>query len=217
MPRDLEWLDNKIARETGWRKLEMTTALILVQQSQGEILKYAKRVAFVTLYAHWEGWIKQVGKLYVKFIDAQKLPTSELAPALAGAVMKAKIDLAFEAESPHPHSEVATFVRDSWSAYNPLRESIVDTEANLGTTVLAKIVHGLNLGAYFDYSLKTQMIDQQLVDRRHKIAHGEWEVPDDSTFEQVYREILTLLDEFSDAVIEAARDKAYVALLEKSA
>ncbi|OHO33222.1 hypothetical protein HMPREF2656_05350 [Corynebacterium sp. HMSC034B08] len=217
MPRDLEWLENKIARETGWRKKEMTTALILVKQSKGEILNYAKRVAFVALYAHWEGWIKHVGKLYINFIDAQKLPTSELDPAFAGAVMKSKIDSVFVAESTRPHAEIAAFVRESWSIYNPLSESIVDTEANLGTTVLGKIVHGLNLGEYYDYSLKIQMIDQQLVKRRHTIAHGEWDVPDDSLFEQVYQDILALLDDFSDAIIEAARNKAYLAPLEVSA
>ena len=69
--RNLNELEEKIDVELAWRKKELTSIKIDVDESekkgQSEQSK-AIRIGIIMLYAHWEGAIKSVAEFYLAYV-----------------------------------------------------------------------------------------------------------------------------------------------------
>lgn len=209
--RTVEALDQAIDAETAWRKQELTTALQLVQQSSGPARKANLRSGVLILYAHWEGWLKTVAQLYVRYVNTKSISYEMLSEAFLGNALKTRITAIEGATAPLMHNEFAKFIRAELTNGAALSEALVRTESNLSSNVLFDILERLGLERREQYSLRAQMIDTDLVHRRNTIAHGQYLDLTVDDFRALRANMLQLLELFTDDVRNAASTGRHLA------
>lgn len=202
--RTVEALDRAIDDEIVWRKRELTTTLQLAQQSSGADQRANLRSGVVILYAHWEGWIKTVAQLYVRYVNTKSIPYESLSEAFLGNALKTKMTAIEEASAPLIHNQFASFMRTGLSKGATLSEGLVQSESNLSSHVLFDILDRLGLEKRPLYSLRAKRIDTDLVHKRNTIAHGEHLDLSLDDFRSLRKDTLELLELFTDDVRNAA-------------
>lgn len=210
--RTLEHLEDFISDEISWRKQELTTARKLVQQTTGSVQTAHLRAGVLILYAHWEGWIKNVARLYVRYVNTSAPTFDQLSVAFLGHALKVRLSSVQESSTALTHNEFAEFLHLGLSEKARLDESLVRTNSNLSSTVLGDILTRLGLSARSEYSTRAKLIDEELVARRNAIAHGQHLDLTDADFLQLQTDIITLLELFTDEVRNAASQQKYLRL-----
>ncbi|KMK73700.1 hypothetical protein ACJ65_04050 [Kocuria rhizophila] len=200
----IEQLDEAIDTEITWRKLELSTALKLIQQTSGPSQKANLRAGVVILYAHWEGWVKAVSQLYIRYVNTRAFRYDQLSTAFLGTALKTRMGTVAEATTPIIHNNFAFFIQNELSAKAKLSEELVRTESNLSSSVFLTIIDRLGLERRDKYTMRAQLIDHDLVQRRNTIAHGEYLDLTGSDFLELRSDVLDLLELFTDEVRNAA-------------
>jgi hypothetical protein len=209
--RTVEALDHAIDAEIAWRKQELTTALKLLQQSSGPAQKASLRSGVLILYAHWEGWVKAVSQLYIRYVNTKSISYDSLSEAFLGNALKTKMTAIEEATTPAVHNKFAGFIRTELSKGAVLSEGLVRTESNLSSSVFFDIIERLGLERRDMYSLRANMIDAELVHRRNTIAHGQYLDLSFKDFKALRTDIMELLELFTDDVRNAASTGRHLA------
>lgn len=209
--RTVEALDDAISAETAWRKQELTTSLKLVQQASGPARSASIRSGVLILYAHWEGWVKRVAQLYVRYVNTKAYPYEKLSEAFLGNALKTRMTAIDESSAPLRHNEFAAFIRSGLSTRAALSENLVRTESNLSSTVFFDILDRLGLEKREEYKLRANMIDQELVHQRNTIAHGQHLELGLEDFRVLRTNTMELLELFTDDVRNAASTGAHLA------
>ena len=209
--RTVEALDQEIDSEIAWRKQELTTTLQLVHRSAGADRRANLRSGVVILYAHWEGWIKKVAQLYIRYVNTKSIPYDALSEAFLGNALKTKMTAIDEATAPLVHNEFAMFMRTGLSKGAVLSEGLVQTESNLSSSVFFAILDRLGLEKRPAYLLRANRIDTDLVLKRNTIAHGEYHDLTVDDFKGLRTDVLELLELFTDDVRNAASTGRYLA------
>lgn len=161
------------------------------------------------LYAHWEGWIKAIGELYVQYVDQQGLKHSELAAPFLGIALKKKLLEAGDASTARVHTEFAEFmIAGGLDRKASLNASAIRTESNLSSTVLLDITTRLGV-PFGPYELLSALIDERLVGARNSIAHGEYLEIDEDKYEELHKKVLQMLNQFTTDVLANAGAKRY--------
>lgn len=210
--RSVEALDDAISAEIAWRKQELTTALKLIQQSSGLTRTANIRSGVLILYAHWEGWVKGVAQLYIRYVHTKAYPYESLSEAFLGSALKTKMSEIEAASTPLIHNEFASFIRSGLTARAALSESLIRTESNLSSSIFFDILDRLGLEKRERYALRANMIDQELVHRRNTIAHGQYLELGLDDFQVLRRNTMEILELFTDDVRNAASTGAHLAL-----
>jgi hypothetical protein len=90
-------------------------------------------------------------------------------------------------------------------------ERSIETHSNLSFKNLSEILCLLGLDDK-EYSLKQQLLDQKLLQKRNLIAHGQQAEIDLDDYSDLHDEILRLLDMFRNDVENAAAREGYRAV-----
>ena len=162
------------------------------------------------LYAHWEGWVKAVAKLYLEYINRKSVPMADLNPGLLGAALKTRVDaVATATTSTNPEFAFAKFVIEGGLNRScTINESQVRTESNLTSLVLQSIISRLNLD-FQPYELRATLIDETLVGSRNRIAHGEYLEIDIDRYLELHDLVLEMLNSFTNDILNSATVGAY--------
>lgn len=207
----VEALDQAIDAEIAWRKQELSSALKLISKSSGPAQKASLRSGVLILYAHWEGWIKAVARLYVRYVNTKSLPYELLSEAFLGTALKTKMTALEGATTPIIHNQFAAFIQTELSTGAALSEQLVRSESNLSSSVFFDILERLGLELRPQFSLRANMIDSDLVARRNSIAHGEYLDLTPDTFVTLRKNTMELLELFTDDVRNAASTGRHLA------
>src|SRR5699024_1704311 len=202
--RTVEALDEAIDAAISWRRQELATTLRLVDQATGPAERANLRAGILILYAHWEGWVKNVAQLYVRYVHTKAYSYEQLSTAFLGTALKSKINEIQQSSSALDHREFASFIQSRLPKRAALSLDLVKTDSNLSSTVFYEIVDRLGLPKREEYLSRQQMIDVELVRQRNTIAHGEFINLSSTDFRELRDGILTLLSIFTDDVRNAA-------------
>jgi MAE_28990/MAE_18760-like HEPN len=206
--RTLEKFEDLMSAEFAWRQKELTTLRYQVLGMREHAQPMAVRAGTALLYAHWEGFVKYAGQLYVEFVRQKKLHYDQLSTPFLGIALKAKMDDLLQAKAARVHLEFAEAIRNQMSSAAPLRPELVDTGANLSSARFREIVERLGLD-YGPYELRQNLIDVQLLKARNQIAHGQQVQVGTTEFLAVHQEVQNLIREFRTDVLNAAQSDSY--------
>jgi hypothetical protein len=191
--------------EISWRKKELTFLKNNVKKNTPNY-KTHLRSAIVLLYSHWEGFVKSSCEYFLVYVSGQKLMFSNLNNNLLALSLKYKL-IEFESTNKSTiHCKFIEFINNDLEQRATIpTENIIKTNSNLNSHILKEIL--TNVGIDYSYfELKENLIDKILLKNRNSIAHGETLDIDDLNYQNLHREILTMMEqiktELSNIVIQ---------------
>lgn len=164
----------ELGDEYSWRSKELLDYRLLTRTSNLISRKTLLRAGVPLVYAHWEGFVKTGTELLLNFVCNQALLNKDLADAYFAQSVKTHIAKLIESSKQQMVRDAALFVRDSGPEKAEIRhKNYVNTESNLSSSVFEEIASSIGV-ATDPYKSYYPYIDASVVDRRNKIAHGEY-------------------------------------------
>ena len=199
------YLDSDLA----WRKKELSYIKSSVSLASDPVKPLQIRIGILLLYAHWQGYIKNVGSWYINYLKHLKLNYCDFKENLIALSLKSKIKECGLANKTEIHAEIVNILINELSteADFPFKDGI-DTTSNLKYEILSDILFTLGLDDSH-YKLKENLINIRLLDSRNKIAHGERYVINERDFFELYDKVLEMLDLFKVQIIDAVDNETF--------
>ena len=210
--RTAEQLFDLISDDSAWRKRELTTFRKEVERSNTEVRPALLRASVALLYAHWEGFIKNVCYWYLCFLAAKKLSIQQLRPELAAVALRSQMAALTETSRPHLHAEAIRDLRErsTEKARIPTSRDAVRTASNLSSVVLRDVLTAVGCDSE-RYEYAKDLIDDQLVAPRNRIAHGEEDYVKLSEWNDLREEILRIMEDVATQIINSAVEETFYA------
>lgn len=202
-------LEDFISSEYAWRRKELTNIKNIVMTARQAHRDLLLRAAVLILYAHWEGFVKQISIAKIQYLVSSGIKYHDLAPAFHAYAVLEK----YKGQIPYKSFEtIVSIVAGGIDLSNSIKvspEKYIDTRSNLNSEVLKEIVIKVNLDyAYFE--LKENFIDKSFLGLRNKISHGERVNVSPSDFEIIYNEAMELIDQFKMSILNSVFNKTYL-------
>lgn len=208
--RSLTELEDCVDAETAWRKRELTDLVFNVRGARDSKMQTSLRAGLALLYAHWEGWIKAVARLYVDYVGQQKPKLGDLSAPFLGNALRVELDRVGHANSAKVHTDFASLFVSDWAACRAVVNlEFIRSEGNLTSKVLRDITTRIGID-YAPYALLETLIDERLVHQRNCVAHGDFLSVDVAAYEDLHQKVLQMLNDFTQDVLAAARSRAYL-------
>lgn len=193
------------------RKRELISILHDLSPRNGEPVQHVRRMAILLAYAHWEGFVKESARAYVKYVSHKSRPLSALALNFQALACRQKLIIAQAATRRiGPHLAVVEMVTE-----NPDRSlridanAAIDTESNLGSEVFRNICESVGITYHDNWSIEGPFMDD-LFENRCAIAHGELLTPETDFAIEAVQFALKWIEGFSIDVENQAVESAYL-------
>lgn len=208
--RTSEELYDRVYEDLVWRKREIVLFNTQLSRSSTEFNRALLRSSLALLYAHWEGFVKNACHFYLCYLSSKPLTFSELIPELAALTLRAKMSEAILAKKSAIRADLIRDIRDhaSHAARIPTSRDAVRTESNLSFAVLEDILTSVGCDTQ-RYESYRDLIDDQLVNSRNKIAHGENANIAQPEWNDISAQVLWLMDDIAAQLMNAAALNSY--------
>lgn len=183
------------------------------------------RAMVLMLYAHLEGFAGFALTAYVKAVNVARIPAKDAHPMIMAASWhklfgeiispvrdhvfgKYKLPDAADLRAPAARCYFACEIRSLLEAVVVVPDEVVDTESNLNAQVLRKNLYRVGLAP--------EIVDawvsciEQLVSRRHRIAHGEDMRPvEEAKYDVMFRAAVNVMEALSSEIMSALVDRRF--------
>jgi len=199
--RTLSHLQDAMSREFAWRKKELYTLKTLVRTNEKTPNRDLYiRAAVTLLYAHWEGFVKRIGRLYLEFVGRQRLRYDELSRHFLAMAVGHLVRSASVSSKIMPCLDIVAFFQSELPTRSRLAwKSGVNTKSNLKAGVFREIVLTLGLD-YSRFSTKEKLLDEKLLNNRNRIAHGQHSMVGYEEYIELHDEMLAIMQDFYNQV-----------------
>lgn len=198
-------LQGAMQHEFAWRKKELTALKGLVVDNENKPRQDLHiRAAVTLLYAHWEGFIRQIGRYYLEFVGRRKLKHSDLASHFLAMAVSRLVHGATKSSKIQPCLDLVDFFRTGLPSRSRLAwESGINTKSNLKSDVLREIVLLLGLD-YSTFATKEKLLDEKLLNNLNQIAHGQHCMVGYGEYLDLHAAVLEMMQDFYNQVENAA-------------
>ena len=201
-----ELLDKEIA----WRLKEISTLRVSIERAKKPFVYTLLRAGVPLLYAHWEGFIKNSATAYIHFVINQKFPLNRLSLNFVAFGAKQFLDNLSQSRRASLHIAAAIFFCNELDAAPKISSGYsVKTQSNLKSSTFDDIALMIGLDTA-KYKTRYNLIDKELLNRRNKIAHGEYLDLGSSEFNDLSSEVHQLLRDFKTDIENAVLLNAYL-------
>ena len=206
--RTISQLQEALDAEIVWRIKEIS-AFRIAAKANGVNQKTFVRAGVALMYAHWEGFIKTASKNYLSYVCNQGHSYRDLKTCFAVFGLKLSLALLTDSRKSKPSIEAFEFVLGEMDKTARMSmASAIDTESNLTSKIFANIAASIDISTT-RYETKFNMIDESLVRRRNKVAHGEYLDLGLAEFLTLAENIVQVMRDYKTDLENAATLKAY--------
>jgi len=207
--RTLSTLQDSLDNGLAWRVKEIANLKISVRGSPSLSARTVVRAGVPLLYAHWEGFVKQASQDYLSYVTSQRLTYGELASCFVVFGTKKHLSSIITSRQASINIEVVNFFRRCGTERADLvLSNAIDTQSNLNSEVFQNIALSLGVPTS-SYSAHFNLIDESLLARRNKIAHGEYLDLNEEDFRNLSNEVIKLLRNYKTDIENLASLGAY--------
>lgn len=206
--RTLDQLQEKLDTEMGWRIKELSHFKIATRSNKDSARTFV-RAGVALVYAHWEGFIKAASENYLSYVVYQGHIYRDLKTCFAVFGLKGKLSALNDSRKTKPNIEALEFVLAEMD--RPARMSMagaIDTESNLTSKVFQNIAASIDIDTTA-YETRFKLIDESLVNRRNKVAHGEYLDLGIEDFIALADDVIQMMRSYKTDIENAASLKSY--------
>lgn len=222
MPKDnrtLGQFTDNLDAELDWRRQELSVLknAIPAQESNPKQKSFI-RAGITMLYAHWEGFVKNIATHYLNYVALRGLNIQELHPAFIARIMRGKANDKKQVEQ---EIERVTFVLNHLDKRAYISDTNINTKSNLKFKVFEEILTELGLAINdvepFENDAERKEINtivvkntiDKLVADRNEIAHGKYLSITYEEFIQSYKLIMNVFETLKKRFIELAEQEKF--------
>ena len=205
----LDHLQDALDKELSWRVMEISHLKRVIPSATGIRQTAILRANLALIYAHWEGFVKVSATQYLEFVRNKKLNGRELQNCFVYLGMKRKLNDFNQVRRANVGVGILDEIRGNLDEeVNFSYVGAINTEANLKSDVLEGIIAtiGIDRSPFTPYY---NLIDEALLAKRNKIAHGEYIDIDLDSFEEILQTVLMLMRWFKTGIENAASTESY--------
>lgn len=207
--RTTSQLQTALDGEIAWRVKEIADLKHAVKRSDGLSERTLIRAGLALLYAHWEGFVKAAASYYINYVDCQGRTYGDLQSCFTALGIRKHLNELHLAKKPSVHIAAIDFIREASGKKSKLLTFKVDTESNLKSEVFEGVAISIGLNTQ-PYETRFKLIDESLLARRNKIAHGDQLDIDLDAWRDLADEVLMLMRQFKTDIENAASTSAFV-------
>ncbi|XQZ30747.1 hypothetical protein E2976_00020 (plasmid) [Paracoccus yeei] len=201
-------MQDAMDREMAWR-LKEVKAFSVASKANGPERRYFIRAGVALLYAHWEGFVKTSSEQYLSFVGNRGLKYNELKSCFSIFGLKSKLNTLAISRQSLANVDAFDFILLELDKTARLQlGSAINTESNLTSKVFSNIAVSLDINIA-SYASRFNLIDESLVNRRNKIAHGEFLDIGGKEFGELLDAVLQIMREYKTDLQNAASTEAY--------
>ena len=206
--KTLSQLQDALDKEMSWRVKEIG-GFTVASKANGPERRFFIRAGVALLYAHWEGFIKQSSDMYLNYIHNKGLSYSDLKSCFAVIGLKSKLNMLSDSKKSRANVEAFDFITLELGKTAVIYgANYIDTESNLTSKVFSNIAQSLDINTEY-YQSHFNLIDQSLVFRRNRIAHGEYIDIDGKDFSELVESVLLMMRHYKTDLENAASLEQY--------
>ncbi len=207
--RILGQLQTALDEDIAWRVKEIADMKLAAKRNDGLSERTLIRAGIAILYAHWEGFVKSAAQAYINFVDSQGKTYGELQTCFAVLGISKQMTELVKAKKARVRIAAVDFIRQSSATPSKLQKFNVDTKSNLKAEVFENIALSIGIGIQ-PYESRFKLMDESLLSRRNKIAHGEFVDLDADAWRDLADEVIFLMRSFKTDIENAASTSAFV-------
>ncbi|MDE0448409.1 MAG: MAE_28990/MAE_18760 family HEPN-like nuclease [Spirochaetaceae bacterium] len=201
-------LTDYLNRDLSWRKRELTTIYLQVQNARDHIRMIMIRSGVCLLYAHWEGFIRGGARGYLEFVARRRLRFQELRSNFLVAGLYEEIRNLVRRPSVELSLQLIDAVLDDGRRFTSFHEDTTSARSNLGSQMLRELLSVVGVDSK-EYLSKNVMIDRRLVQNRNMVAHGEQFQMTPEDYLELHGAIIEMMNRFRNDLENAAAANAY--------
>ncbi|MEH6721680.1 MAG: MAE_28990/MAE_18760 family HEPN-like nuclease [Aurantimonas endophytica] len=202
--KTLSAFQDAIDADFAWRIKEISNLKTEVSGSSSIAKTTLIRAGIALLYAHWEGFIKASSSHYLSYITGQSLTYSELKSCFVFLGLRAHLNRLSEAGGSRGGAEALDFIRSQMNERARVSHpKSINTQSNLSSKVFDNIASSIGIRVDY-YEARFNLIDESLLARRNKIAHGEFLDISADEWRALADEVLVMLRTFKTDLENAA-------------
>lgn len=213
--RSLYELEEALDQDLAWRKHEIITITGQVTSSRKSAKITLMRAAIALMYSHWEGHVKNASEIYLAYLNSISPKYIDMKDNFKHISLRSKFDEGFSIKDYSSQKEIYEYILFGLNCNFSVNEKhIVKTNSNLKSEVFINIMEQLGL-EFTDLELKSNFIDQVLLNNRNCIAHGERLNDQDITnaYENIKNEIIDMLEIVNRTIRNAACNREYLKVI----
>lgn len=210
--RSLYELDDALDQDLAWRKHEISTIVGQVSSSRKSAKITLMRAAIALMYSHWEGHVKNASEIYLTYLNSISPKYIEMKDNFKHISLRSRFEEGFSIKEYSSQKEIYEYISYGLNCkFNINEKHIVKTNSNLKSDVFRNIMEQLGL-KFNDLELKSNFIDQVLLNNRNCIAHGERLNHQDitSAYDNIKEEIIEMLEVVNRTIKNAASNREYL-------
>jgi hypothetical protein len=191
--RTISQLQDSLDQGFSWRLKEIADLKITVRGNSTLGQATVIRAGVPLLYAHWEGFVKQASQDYLNFVSSQRLNYGDLSACfVVFGVKKHLANITASRQTSINIEAVDFFRRCAGERADLVLSSAIDTKSNLNSNIFENIAMSIGVPVR-SYDSYYNLIDESLLARRNKIAHGEYLDLSEEDFRGLSDEVIKLL------------------------
>jgi len=204
-------LEDYLDKEMSWRKKEMSLAISNYLSAKERTKDHYSRVAILTIYSHWEGFIKKCAEAYLIYLNSQSIQCKDININFLSSTLMKETENNTSIKKISNRKIVIDFLAGDLTKKFSADISQIDADSNLKIEILEGICYlvGIDNSAFIQ---KKVWVDERLLAYRNKIAHGE-RILDSSigfNIKELKDEIQNLLELFKNNILNAVSTKNYL-------
>ena len=167
-------LHDSIDQEYTWRFHEivcMKTEIQSMKESNKSLLPMVRSLVMLS-YSHWEGFVKYSTKYFLMYLSSLGLDLSQTHPALVASSLNYTLNTLSNKSRTESNRLILEILTNNHYKPHYQSDAMADTKSNLNFEVFEIICNNIGIDIS-SLSLKKTLIDEKMLGRRNKMAHGE--------------------------------------------
>ena len=207
--RSVSEAQDYLDQEFAWRLKEIADLKSAIRSTSAVREGTLLRAAVPLLYAHWEGFIKNAAEAYLSYVAHQRHTYEELQTCFVVRGLKRELDELSNSSSSSRNSRIVDFLLEELESRATIPyKGAVDTHSNVSSEVFTNIANSIGIDTTW-YETKYNFIDESILNRRNKIAHGRYVDVGADEFVELSDQIIALLRGFKTDIENSLIQDSY--------